>query len=853
MMKKLLALFLALLMSFSLTSVFAEEEVAPEIEVIEEAIDSDEVYTLDVNKINNVCIDVTGNRLEYILIDVDSVSPAAGTLLYNYDGSKPVEVDSSTKYYREKSTSSTKLISTVTFVPKMTFSGEVEINYTAYDKRSSTKDAYQTFTGKIVITISESVNGGDVDLIKIDARKGGKYKFNIGDFEKAFKNAGVDMLYMKFTLPDAENGKLYYNYSASSSSSSYNKSVNSSTAYYLDPKSSSQLSFEKVTLVIESDAASKFDLTYTVVDKDDYDYSGIITFILDSGDSYDTTYESNGESVFLRASDFNAECIDNTGSRLRSIKFSKPSSGTLWYDYDNEEDSRAQVSTSKSYYYDSEPYLYLIAYVPKNDYRGTVHIDYEGTSISNETYDGTITIKVDTDNLDEADDITYSVKNTSYKTFSASTFGSECKELTGETLDYIKFNSPSKGKLYYKYNKTEEYTISSSDKIYYKSADGDYLNYVSYVPQKNHTGTVTITYTGMTTEETLFKGEVKISVTGTTSSSSSSGSSSSSSSYDVSDIKYSGTVGKEIKFSRTDFSEVCDDYTGDDLDYVVFTAVSSSVGSMYYDYDGDDEEKIGSSDRCYYSGSYPLLSEISFIPKTSGTIKIKYRAYPEDEDDYTGYVCLTVKGSSYDEDDYDESNNNMGNFKKSKTYVSGLFKDVDENEWYGANSSGVIKSAYAYGLIQGRTDGTFDPNGNMTVAEAITIAARISDVYYEDNAEFGIGNENWYDDYIDYAVEYNIIENDQFVDYNINITREEIAMVFANILPRSAMEEINDVDSILDVNEDNIYFGEIIHLYRVGILGGDATGKFNPKNCITRAEVSAIISRIVDLGERLRK
>ncbi len=839
MMKKTLALILALLMCISVVSVLAEDE--HEVEVIEEAIDSDGVYEFSVNKINDICIDETGDRLEYITLDISGISTSAGKLLYDYDGSKPADVTETTKYYRDKTGSTIKLIEKIAFIPKLSYSGEVEIGYTAYAERSSTRDPYETFEGKIVLTVTESINAGDIDLIKIDVKAGGKYKFSIDDFKREFNNAGVTMNYMKFTLPEAENGKLYYNYSATSTSSSYNKAVTASNAYYLEPKTTSSLSFDKVTLVVADSVAGDFDLEYTVYDRDDEGHDGVITFCIEEADSYDTTYKSDGDSVFLRASDFNNECIEKTGSRLRSVKFQKPSSGTLWYDYDNEENSRAQLSTTKSYYYNSDPYLYLIAYVPKADYSGTVSIDYEGTSISNDKYNGTITIKVSASDLDEVKDISYTIKDTATKTFSASTIASLCKTLTGETLDFVKFTAPSKGKLYYKYNKTGEFAVTSSDRFYNKSTDGDYINYVTYVPQKNYSGTVTISYIGTTVDDTRFKGEIKIKVTASETKDDDEDED------EVKDIKYSGNVGKAIKFDEEDFYDICDSYADDDLEFVVFAVPSTTVGTMYYDYEGDDEAKIKSSTEVYYEDDDPLLSKISFVPAKAGTIRIKYTAYPYYEDDYTGYVQLTVKdsGSSSSEE------NNMKNFKKSNTYKKGLFSDVDENQWYGANQTGAIESAYSYGLIKGRTDGTFDPSGNMTVAEAITIAARIGDIYYNDKTKFGEGDENWYDDYVAYAIEYKIIRKNDFANYDAKITRAEMAYIFANILPEEAMEEINYIDEILDVDEDDEFFEEILHLYRVGIVLGDETGAYNPDNNITRAEVSAIISRIVDLDERL--
>ncbi len=838
-MKKLLALMLALLMCMSLFSVFAEEELPPEepsVEVITASIYSDESYTFSERDFNNVCrTESDGKNLSYIMIDVEAVSATDGTLFYDYKetGTSNTKVKATEKY---KYNASKNSIGKISFIPKFTFEGEVEIPYKAYYVASGTS-TYASYEGTIKISVTAAEIGGDIDLIRMEGKKGGKYKFSINDFEREFNNAGVDMSYIKFTLPSETNGVLYYDYSSSKKTA-----VSASTAYYLNPSSSTKKDFEKITLVFGKEAADEFDLEYVVYDTDEVDHAGTISFSLEGTGSVDGSYSTQGEAVYLRASDFNTECINNTGSRLKSVKFTKPSSGTLWYDYDDEEGDRATLSTTKSYYYNSNPYLYLVSYVPKDSYKGTVDIDYVATSIDGETYNGTISISVDTKSMESAKTITYSVKNTSYKTISYSTVGSNCKTLTGEVLDYVKFTAPSKGKLYYRYNKSDEYQITSSDRLYYKSADGDYLGNVSYVPAKGYEGTISVSYTGFTVEGTAYKGVIKFTVTGTEKESSGSD--------DVADIKYSGKVGEAIELDPDDFYDVCDDYAEDDLDYITFTLPSSSSGTIWYDYEGKYEQKIKASDECYYEDDDPLISKISFVPAKSGTISVKYKAYPYYEDEYTGYIKFTVTGGTSTAPSGGEG---MGNFTKSKTYKKGLFADIDENEWYGANATAVIKNAYAYGLMAGRTDGNFDPNGNMTVAEAITIAARIADIYYDDNTKFSTTSKNWYDDYVDYAIEYKIIKKTQFKDYNAKITRAEMAVIFANILPEEAMEEINNITSIPDVSKTHANYEEILYLYNVGILLGDDKGNFNPKSNITRAEVSAIITRIVDLDERLEK
>ena len=63
-------------------------------------------------------------------------------------------------------------------------------------------------------------------------------------------------------------------------------------------------------------------------------------------------------------------------------------------------------------------------------------------------------------------------------------------------------------------------------------------------------------------------------------------------------------------------------------------------------------------------------------------------------------------------------------FEKVNTYVSN-FSDVADTAWYAEN----VKTAYELGFMNGKSEGKFDPNGNVTVAEGITMAARLHATY----------------------------------------------------------------------------------------------------------------------------
>ncbi|MCL2045005.1 MAG: S-layer homology domain-containing protein [Oscillospiraceae bacterium] len=192
----------------------------------------------------------------------------------------------------------------------------------------------------------------------------------------------------------------------------------------------------------------------------------------------------------------------------------------------------------------------------------------------------------------------------------------------------------------------------------------------------------------------------------------------------------------------------------------------------------------------------------------------------------------------------------MENFLQSRTYTPGMFNDINEDAWYGYNKEKAVANAYDYGLMSGYPDNTFRPTGNITVAEAITVAARVHRIYTTGTDDFVQGTP-WFQVYIDYAISNGIISSTDFATFNQLATRREMAYIFANALPKSEFTKQNTVNSLPDVNNATPYSQSIIMLYEAGIIGGsDTAGTFNPGNNITRAEAAAIISRVILPSER---
>ena len=97
---------------------------------------------------------------------------------------------------------------------------------------------------------------------------------------------------------------------------------------------------------------------------------------------------------------------------------------------------------------------------------------------------------------------------------------------------------------------------------------------------------------------------------------------------------------------------------------------------------------------------------------------------------------------------------------------------------------------------------------------------------------------------MDYCVANGIIKEDQFKDYNAPITRGDMAIVFANILPAEEYTAVRD-GSNPDVTSDLACYAAVQKLYKAGIVGGDAgTGNYRPKDSIKRSEACVIFTRI---------
>ena len=107
-------------------------------------------------------------------------------------------------------------------------------------------------------------------------------------------------------------------------------------------------------------------------------------------------------------------------------------------------------------------------------------------------------------------------------------------------------------------------------------------------------------------------------------------------------------------------------------------------------------------------------------------------------------------------------------------------------------------------------------------------------------------NEKWYDMYVDYALDNNIIAKGDYEseDYTRNATRAELCWLLAAALPEQYFNPINNVTAIPDMDKNDYYADIVLMLYKAGVVLGDGEGNFNAQSDIKRSETAAIINRV---------
>ncbi|MBM6870143.1 S-layer homology domain-containing protein [Pseudoflavonifractor phocaeensis] len=179
----------------------------------------------------------------------------------------------------------------------------------------------------------------------------------------------------------------------------------------------------------------------------------------------------------------------------------------------------------------------------------------------------------------------------------------------------------------------------------------------------------------------------------------------------------------------------------------------------------------------------------------------------------------------------------MSSFSPSISYTP--FPDVADSAWYAPYVQQVVE----LGLMNGKSGGVFDPNGTLTLGEAVTMAAKTCAIYEGDPVPT-TDCQPWYQNAVNYALEQGILTRGEYKDYTAPATRADMAGLFAWALPATELTRINRIGDLMDVDQNTDSASEIYLLYNAGVLTGNEAGAFQPENTIDRASAAAILTRL---------
>ncbi|MBR2743085.1 MAG: S-layer homology domain-containing protein [Clostridia bacterium] len=524
--------------------------------------------------------------------------------------------------------------------------GTDTFGYTAYTENGA------QVSGSVQITVTSK----DPDTITYTTEAGSAVMFNASDFTRVFNNydSGATLHHVIITAPLAKYGSLYKNYSSASNPGTRINAATDTGNLFVSGSTATQIS--RVAFVpLSSLAAQNISIMYSAYDTSSHKlYDGeIIIKVQLQGSSGTIKYSCNKNStVKFAASDFryrDSSSVWKTPAYITIDELPQSSQGYIYCGSTNSTSNKLTTNDvgSTRYYYTTTGTKYIsnLSFMARNSFLGDLAIPFTAyESNGSVIYDGVIEITVSSSSSNysgTASDVNYDVSSGDYVTFSASDFNNACLDATGSNLNYVQFKLPStsRGRLYLNYSQSNSSGTAVSASTRYYRTTSPKIGSVTFVANDSYYGTFTIEYTGVSVDGESYTGYIEMTVNET----------------DSSIITYTVANGSKVTFKKADFQNVCNNETGETLDHIRFTSISSSYGKLYYDYTSSGSNTaVSTGTNYYYSGSgNNLISNITFVPNSSSaaTVTFKYTGYDKYSDTYTGEIKIKITGSSSDTSD----------------------------------------------------------------------------------------------------------------------------------------------------------------------------------------------------------
>ena len=465
----------------------------------------------------------------------DSAFNNAGTLYSRYGKRNETAFTrsslSSNKFYYGDSDYGDYDLDELSFVADRTFSGSVELSFTAYGGTGTRTN--QNVTGTLVIATGKTGSSTTKGDITYTVKAGDEVAFDDDDFEKFYNNSSCSgtLKYVEFSRPDSafnNAGTLYSRYGKRNETAFARSSLSSNKFYYGD-SDYGDYDLDELSFVADRTFSGSITLSFTLYGgkNSKCDQSTTGTLAITTGTSAGTSrYVGNirynttpNTALQINANDIARLFRKYTsGEALQYLTLtSVPATGSLYYNYYNTSKyGSAQMpltaSTAGTVVFSYSPAsasdydLSELTYIPSGSNYCTA-LTFTGYSSSGTAVSATILISVTASPVSEVYSVT--TKGTSVN-FPANSVYSAVASATGfglSSIQLLELPASTAGVLY-----VGSYAADTTSAYSYGS-DTDSMSQLRFIPNSGFTGSVSIPYVALSSSGTaLGAGVVSIGV-----------------------------------------------------------------------------------------------------------------------------------------------------------------------------------------------------------------------------------------------------------------------------------------------------------------------------------------------------
>ena len=611
--------------------------------------------------------------------------PALGSIRENYidETLRGTEIDEATKYYN--SSSITKRISDLIFVPAKGYKGSFYILYSAYSAASE-----NAYSGRIRVDVRDTeIPAIDCELMQDEFLRFDRIYQLIDEQFRKHAESSEGYSYLKFEAPTSTQGEFYYNYNAELMKG---EAVTSTDRYY---RTDANLKLVKdIYFVPSRNTSGNFALRYSCFAANGDKYKGTLNVTLNKA-SYDIktlTYTlKQGEIFKFRVSDLSEELSKFSSSTKFSYiyinELPAKSSGTLYASYSEGKPGAELLAGDGDKYYREGSGVRLasdISFVPAKDFSGIVKLEYSASVSDEVKYIGKIVLDIK-DSGGVLPEIKYSADTGGIVKLKSADFVAALGQLTNNKLSEIRLELPSEnnGTFYIGYKSSASYDskLESKTSLYISGENRKLIDDVSLVAASAYEGGFSINYTAI----------------------------------DELSREYSGKLTFEVSY-KSSFIDVKEtDYFALPVKWAVEKKITAGIS----------KEKFGPEIVCTRAQMVTLLWNAAGSPQPKSVNPFKDVKF----DDYYfnavrwAYNEGITSGTSADSFSPDKEVTRAQVMTMLYSYhdkpavsIVNPFKDVAANQYYYK----PVLWAYQAGVTKGTGSGRFSPNDGCTRAQIVT-------------------------------------------------------------------------------------------------------------------------------------